>query len=645
MMCGRPDWSGDCTGTWQADARSAGQALAHALSRHAVTTVPRVADSIARSLGAPGWCALDHAGVLTVRLVADRRRRSRPVVTLDGEPLVLHAEQDGERHIAQPPEHWHRAHEIRVRLNGSDLLGSPLDINRIARVEGFVDSHDGDLHGWAWCPNNPDYHPDLSILPSDGSPGLTVTASDHITVATGSPLARPRAFRVPPEALRRFAGPVRICGANGRALTGSPVDPSAERRSAEAASRVVAERFPAPGTKAGAPIRGLEGLGVPAYVTGTPAVSGYRKRPVDVVVPVYGELELTLGCLDSLLKDLPSWAQILVVDDASPDPRVAAELGKLAAGKRIRLFSQTVNRGFPGTANFGMSQNPTRDVVLLNSDTLVPPGWLASLREAAYAAPDIGTATPLSNNATILSYPSTEHPNAVPDLNETVHLDALAQRANFGCPVDIPTAVGFWTYIKRDCLNATGLLRDDVFGQGYGEENDFCLRARHLGWRHVAVPGLFVAHVGGQSFGSAKHHLITRNLRRLNQLHPGYDALIADFIKADPIAEPRRRLDRARWETFRTKAPSVLLVTHGRGGGVQRHVAERAAALRAEGKRPIVLWPVESRQGEGRDCVLGNGPEGGNRTSLRGSGRAGRAGRDPDGRQPAARRGPQPDRA
>ena len=115
--------------------------------------------------------------------------------------------------------------------------------------------------------------------------------------------------------------------------------------------------------------------------------------------------------------------------------------------------------------------------------TLVPPGWLTVLRQAAYSAPDIGSATPFSNDATILSYPNVHSPNAVPDLEETIHLNALAQRANAGLVTDIPTAVAFCPYIKRDCLNATGLLREDVFAQGYCEENDFCLRARHLGWR------------------------------------------------------------------------------------------------------------------------------------------------------------------
>ena len=201
--------------------------------------------------------------------------------------------------------------------------------------------------------------------------------------------------------------------------------------------------------------------------------------------------------------------------------------------------------------------------------------------------------------------------NAIPQLDETRRLDALAQQANADSVVDIPTAVGFCMYIKRDCLNATGLFREDLFAQGYGEENDFCLRARHLGWRHVAVPGVFVAHVGGQSFGSAKRYLIERNLGILNRLHPGYDELIRDFQQHDLLAEPRRRLDMKRWETFRSAARSVLLVTHDRGGGVQRRITERATSLRGEGLRPVVLWPVASRMGDACDCVVGNGPEGG----------------------------------
>jgi GT2 family glycosyltransferase len=596
---------------FQGEITSAGIALAHALSRHIASIVPPVVDSITQSMGAPGWCALDCTGKLTVQLIRAPRGRSQPIASLDDEPLLLYGKPGGRAFVGKLAKGWRRAGELRVHMDGVALLGSPIDLKRIAHVEGFVDSRDGDLHGWAWCPHDPDYDPVLSIVPRNGGRGITTVASDLVTIATKSALARPRGFRVPADKLCHLDGPVRVYGGDGRDLTGSPLDPSAERRSAGAASRLVADLFAAPGSAPSVAARELALLSVPAHVTGGPVVGGSSPRPVEVVVPVYGELDLTLACLDSMLTDLPPWARVVVIDDASPDPRVGAELTRLAAASRITLLTNAANLGFPGTANEGMRQDPTRDVVLLNSDTLLPPGWLAALRDAAYSAADIGSATPLSNNATILSYPSVEQPNAILDLDETINLNGLAQDANSGCLIDIPTAVGFCVYIKRDCLNATGLLREDLFAQGYGEENDFCIRARHLGWRHVAVPSVFVAHAGGKSFGAAKQYLIERNLRKLNRLHPGYDALIRQFQDADPMAPSRRRLDLARWTTFRTGGQSVLLITHARDGGVQRHVADRAAALRAEGLRPILFWPVASRSGEGRDCVLGNGVEGG----------------------------------
>ena len=48
---------------------------------------------------------------------------------------------------------------------------------------------------------------------------------------------------------------------------------------------------------------------------------------------------------------------------------------------------------------------------------------------------------------------------------------------NAGHRVGIPTAVGFCMYIRRECLKEVGEFRAEVFGKGYGEENDFCLRA------------------------------------------------------------------------------------------------------------------------------------------------------------------------
>ena len=594
------------------EAALAAETVGRALRCHAfVMEIAPIAQRIAQAAGAAGWCSLDGAGELIVQLTRAPARRAKPMATLDGRPVALHVQPSGLCFSGVLPRGWERAGAVAVRLDKEELLGSPLAIPAIVRVEGFVDSKDGDLRGWAWCPHDPGRDPTLTVVDAAGRIRFDVVADLPCAgIRHENPAARPRGFRIPPDQLRCFAGPVHLLGA-GRDLTGSPLDPSAEQRSAEGASRILADLFPAPGYSARGGVPNLSFVSVPAHVVGGPVEGGSKRRPVDVVIPVYGRIDLTLACLISVLADLPRYARVVVIDDASPDQKVTEQLSVFAARYGITLLRHATNRGFPAAANAGMRHDATRDVVLLNSDTLVPPGWLASLRSAAYSACDIGSATPFSNDATILSYPYVDHTNPMPGLDETIRLDALARSANAGHLVDVPTAVGFCTYIKRDCLTATGLLREDIFAQGYGEENDFCIRARHLGWRHVGVPGMFVAHLGGSSFGARKQHLVERNMRTLNQLHPGYSELINAFQKVDPLAEPRRRLDMARWRTLQTDTESVLLVTHSRAGGVRRHVAERAAILRAEGFRPIVLWPAVSRSGTGRECVLGDGPEGG----------------------------------
>ncbi len=246
--------------------------------------------------------------------------------------------------------------------------------------------------------------------------------------------------------------------------------------------------------------------------------------------------------------------------------------------------------------------------MLLNSDTIVAPSWLDRLRDIAYSAPDIGTVSPLSNNGAILNYPRRDESNLMPDASGTVRLARQADRANRSVAIDIPVSVGFCMYLRRDCLNAVGGFRADVFAQGYGEENDFCLRARHLGWRHVAAPGVFVAHRGAHSFGPAGEALRARNQTVLSRLHPGYEALIAAHLRADPLAEARRRLDQARWRAVRP-APraATLFITHNDGGGVEQRIAAACAAHLAAGKRPIVLRPASFSDGA-LGAVLSDGP-------------------------------------
>ncbi len=555
------------------------RALRALLSRHAPDeSVAMLAALVVERAGLPGWCGVVGDG---------RLWPAQPPGVL----LVLDGVALGEG-VEALPAGWRGAQSLVVERGGVALLGSPVDVAAIGRVEGVVEACRGGLVGWAWQPADPDRAPELAVHRADGASWALRAEDLSITVEGAAPLSRPRGFAVSAEALGGLAagglavsGAVRVVDAGGRDLLGSPLDPGLEARVARGAQDAA--------------------LWSPCWadLVAAPAVAGPPASAVDVVVPAYRGLRRTLDCLESVLTTLPAGSRLHVVDDASPDRALVAALEGMARAGRIRLVRQARNTGFPGAANAGLRAAAGRDAVLLNSDTLVAPGWLERLREAAHSAPDIGTVTPLSNDATICSYPSRERVNAVPDLAGVRRMARLAASANGSGVVDIPTGHGFCLYVRRDCLEDAGPLREDLFAQGYGEENELCMRAARRGWRHVAATGVFVGHVGGVSFGAASAHLVRRNLVVLNRLHPGYDALVAGHVAADPLFPARRRMDLARWRQGRAAAGAALLVTHEGGGGVERVVRERCVALRAQGLRAIVLRPVMLADGGGA-CLV-----------------------------------------
>ncbi|WP_428663337.1 glycosyltransferase family 2 protein [Reyranella sp.] len=276
-----------------------------------------------------------------------------------------------------------------------------------------------------------------------------------------------------------------------------------------------------------------------------------RPRPrrhgarVDVVMPVYGNRPLTMRAIDSVLAaNVTEPFELIVVDDASPDAVLAAELRQLAERGLVSLLVNDSNLGFVRSANRGLLLHENRDVVLLNSDTQVFGDWLGRLLAVLHGAPAIATATPLSNAATILSYPVTLRENARTGLDFAA-LDEICARANQK-PVELPTGIGFCMAIKRTCIDEIGAFNAAQFGLGYGEENDFCRRAAEKGWRNVAATNVFVWHRGGGSFGGQREKLVAAAQLSLERLHPGYRALVGEFIAHDPLKAVRAKLDARR---------------------------------------------------------------------------------------------------
>lgn len=310
---------------------------------------------------------------------------------------------------------------------------------------------------------------------------------------------------------------------------------------------------------------------------------------VDVILPVYKGLAETQRCLEAVLADTcrPS-GRLIVIDDCSPEPELSHWLDGLASEGAIDLLRNEVNLGFVRSVNRGMQEAGRHDVVLLNSDTEVPEGWLKRLAGHAHSATRIGTVTPLSNNATICSYPSPEG-GPLPEGRNLQELDGIFARANAGRSVTIPTGVGFCMYIKRACLDEVGLFDAETFGLGYGEENDFCMRSAKAGWEHRLACDTYVFHEGEVSFGR-KSSLRVKAQDLLHALHPTYARLVINHIWSDPAAPSR--LAATSLLLREGGLPVILLVTHALGGGTERHVQDLVRALKGRAQC-LILRPNE----------------------------------------------------
>ncbi len=261
--------------------------------------------------------------------------------------------------------------------------------------------------------------------------------------------------------------------------------------------------------------------------------------------------------------------RIIVIDDRSPEPKLAALLDRLAAAGSITLLRNKRNLGFVASVNRGMRHAGTHDVALLNSDTMVPPGWLRRLQAQAYAGERIASVSPLSNNATICSFRGYEG-GPMPAGVTLAGVDAACRSVNAGRYADAPTTVGFCMYIRRAARDAVGPFDAETFGKGYGEENDFCLRASALGWRHHIACDTFVRHAGGVSFAADADIGISRAYAILTERYPDYALRIAQFVDAADT-EPFRFA--ATMALFRASdLPTILVLSHQLDGGVRRHV-------------------------------------------------------------------------
>lgn len=313
-----------------------------------------------------------------------------------------------------------------------------------------------------------------------------------------------------------------------------------------------------------------------------------KRSGIDVVVPIYNGYEDLCLCVESLQKytDLDQ-DHIILIDDCSPNQKIKPYLQNLSRSGFTVLYNQE-NLGFSGSVNRGVCFSD-RDVILLNSDTVVTAGWIDKILRCAYSDESIATVTPFSNSGTICSIPKFCEDNPIPEGFTIDQYAEVVERCSFRRYPSLSTAVGFCMFIKRSVIKEVGLFDSEAFQRGYGEENDFCWRASELGYRHALCDDTFIYHKGTVSFLSQeKAQLIEAHQQILKHRYERLLSNNAEFVQTDVNWELRENID--LYAVADPSKKNLLYVLHAdfregasdNIGGTQFHVRDLMEELRSE---------------------------------------------------------------
>jgi GT2 family glycosyltransferase len=290
-----------------------------------------------------------------------------------------------------------------------------------------------------------------------------------------------------------------------------------------------------------------------------------------VIIPIYNSPDLVKKCIDSVIEHQPN-VDILAIDDCSTDEAIGILLDdyKSRFSNQFSWKQTSSNLGFPGAVNFGLNFRNGRSVLLVNSDVVVYSNFASKMLEGLRHNQKVASITCLTNAGETASIPTICENT---DLTENSSLEnvnkALDESIAFQNPTtwpEIPSGVGFCMLMSSKALNEVGVFDEAKFAPGYGEENDWSLRAKKKGFKNLLCPTVYVYHKHGFTYGVAKNQLLVSHLKIIDHDYPFYRSLVSAFISNDPLLYFRQAIFfKALSES--SDFESCLIFDHQLGGG------------------------------------------------------------------------------
>lgn len=233
---------------------------------------------------------------------------------------------------------------------------------------------------------------------------------------------------------------------------------------------------------------------------------------VDVVVCVHNSLEDVQRCISSVIEsDYPAdHLNLIIVDDGSGEETASYLRDWVKDKDNAQLIRREQAGGYTIAANTGLKQATGEIAAMLNSDTIVPKRWLQKITRIFADKPDVGLVGPLSNAASWQSVPELSAKGggwainplkegfSVTDMDEMIA--PLAE--DVGVLPRVPLLNGFCFVIRRAICEDIGYFDEEGFPRGYGEEDDFCIRATDAGYGLVLAINTYVFHAKSKSYGT-----------------------------------------------------------------------------------------------------------------------------------------------